>query len=49
MQREESKEMGFRLEGSMEHFLSMGQTSACFRGQGKMPVERERLKMRVEN
>lgn len=36
-----------RLVGSSEGFFSMGVTSACFREFGKMPQERERLKMWV--
>lgn len=34
--------MMFRLVGSSEGFLSIGVTSACFRGNGTKTLERER-------
>lgn len=37
----------FKQVGSSEGFLSMGVTSACLSGEGKVPEERERLKMWV--
>ena len=33
------------LVGSSEGFLSMGVICACFRGEGKVPLERERFKL----
>lgn len=35
----------FSLVGSSEGFINMGGTSACFSGERKVPIERERLKM----
>ncbi|CAI9556493.1 unnamed protein product [Staurois parvus] len=35
----------FRSVGSKEGYLNMGVMRACFRGEGNVPVERERLKM----
>lgn len=46
----DSREMGLKLfkqVGSSEGFLSMGVTSACLSGEGKVLEERERLKMWV--
>lgn len=35
----------FRLVGSSKYFISMGVTNTCFKGEGKMPVVMESLKM----